>query len=357
MEWLKQASLRKSLFVIIIIFGVTGAGIVYLTLFILNNMVPYCCICRTPFSSLRWILPVVASVSMPILAVTTFYRLKLESPLSQLEAGTKRVMESDLDFSITTESEDELGKLCQSFEFMRIELLKNNLEMQQKMEERKRLNAAFAHDLRNPVTVLNGSAKVLQAKLDKGDLTSQSVEENISLISQYTKRIENYIQAMTSVQKLEEIALVEKNICWLSLVKELESSLSILAQESKKAIRFTKSEDYMKLFVDQHVIHNVAENLVSNALRFSKSEITVQLILEGEEVVLKVSDDGPGFSKALLEKGVVPFMRDTNPTLGPHFGMGLYISHLLCKKHGGQLTLANHDNGGEVTATFKYREV
>ena len=298
-----------------------------------------------------------ASVSMPILAVTTFYRLKLEFPLSQLEIGTKRVMENDFDFSINIDSEDELGKLCQSFEFMRIELLRSNFEMQQKMEERKRLNAAFAHDLRNPVTVLNGSAKVLQTKWDKGNLTSESVGENISLITQYTKRIASYIQAMTSVQKLEEIALVEKNTCWLTLVKELESGLSILVGESEKTIKIFKSEDDKQLFVDQHVIHNVAENLVSNALRFSKSNITVQLILDEEEVVLKVSDDGPGFSKALLEKGVVPFMRDTSPTLGQHFGMGLYISHLLCKNHGGQLVLANLDNGSQVTATFKYREI
>ena len=358
MEWLKQMSLRKSLFVIIIIFGAGGAGVVYLALFVLNHIVPYCCICSTPFRSLSWVLPVVASICMPILAVITFYRLKIKTPLSELEKGTKRVMENDLDFSVTFTSEDELGKLCQSFEFMRIELLKGNAEVQQKMEERKRLNAAFAHDLRNPVTVLNGSAKMLKKKLEEGDLNTESLGENISLISQYTKRIESYIQAMTSVQKLEEVALVQKERDWETLVKDLRSCLSILQEGSKKKVEIVETIKAIQndvnptIFVDQYLIHNVAENLVSNALRYSKEEIKVELFCDEEKVKITVSDDGPGFSKNILEKGVVPFMRDTTLGSEQNFGMGLYICHLLCKKHGGELVLENTGEGGKVIATF-----
>jgi K+-sensing histidine kinase KdpD len=331
-----------------------GAGGVYLILFILNSIVPYCCICRTPFSSLRWILPFIASVGMPILAVTTFYRLKIKTPLSQLEEGTKKIMTNDLDFPITFRSKDELGQLCQSFDFMRLELLKSNQKLWQKVEERKRLNAAFAHDLRNPVTVLKGSASMLEKEIRKGDLNLENATESISLIAQYTKRIEGYIQVMTRVQKLEDVTLSPKEIEWSDLVRKLEYSLSILSANTKKKVEIINSNDGEHIYLDQDAFLNVAENLISNGLRYSKNSIKVLLSHDKEKVILKISDDGQGFSSTILNKGIAPFLRDTNSSTDQHFGMGLYICHLLCGKHGGGLTLDNHSTGAEVTATFYF---
>ena len=350
---LRKMSLRKSLFLIIILFGAIGAGAVYITLFVLNSIVPYCCICRTPFSFLRWLLPFVASVLMPTLAVTTFYRLKLKTPLSKLERGTKKIMENDLDFSIDFRSKDELGQLCQSFEIMREKLMESNQEVWQKMEERKRLNAAFAHDLRNPVTVLKGSASMLQKKVDEGDLSAENGAESVALISQYTQRIESYIKAMTSVQKLEELPLSPKKILWSALINELDSSLAILTAGTGKELKLTSKSKEKFVVVDQDIIHNVAENLVSNGLRYAKGKVGVSLTQDDNKVTLKVTDDGSGFSSKILEKGVVPFLRNDQEEQGEHFGMGLYICHLLCKKHEGTLILENELGGAKITATFK----
>lgn len=77
--------------------------------------------------------------------------------------GTERIQNHDLDFSMPEASADELGRICAAFEMMRKELLKTNRELWQQAEERKRLNVAFAHDLRNPVTVLKGSVKLMKS--------------------------------------------------------------------------------------------------------------------------------------------------------------------------------------------------
>ena len=91
-----------------------------------------------------------------IAAALLFYRNKLKKPLAELMAASEKISNNDLDFSIEYDSKDELGQLCTSFEIMRTALANNFTEMWRQVEERKQLNAAFAHDLRTPLTVLKG---------------------------------------------------------------------------------------------------------------------------------------------------------------------------------------------------------
>jgi len=353
MEWLKQMSLKKSLSVIIVIFIVVGLVLYFLAMLVISNISPTP-IWVEPFGFLKLIPPFVIAVSMPFFAGAIFYTIKLKTPISQLSMGAKRIMENDLNFSVEVCSEDELGQLCKSFESMRIGLIKSNRELWQQMEERKRLNAAFAHDLRNPVTVLKGSAAILQKGLEQGSLTVESASESILLITQYSARIESYIQAMTSVQKLEELVFIPKIIDWFALAKELKNSLVILGANAKKRIEFSSNNEDKQICVDRYMVHNVAENLVSNALRYSRDSITVDMSCDDEKVTICVYDDGVGFSSTILKKGAVPFLRDDNTEQEQNFGMGLYICRLLCEKHGGSLILENSRSGAKITATFNF---
>ena len=97
-------------------------------------------------------------------AALLFYRNKLKRPLAELRLASEKISQNDLDFTVTAHSRDELGQLCASFETMRAALAQNFSEMWRQMEERKRLNAAFAHDLRTPLTVLKGYNEMLQAR-------------------------------------------------------------------------------------------------------------------------------------------------------------------------------------------------
>jgi len=355
MEWLKpigwfrKMSLKNFLFLIMLITIFIGNGLQSLAMFMIRRFADRC-MCTHPITLF---VSFTIKVSILILVSTLFYKIKLKTPLAQLSMGAKRIMENDLDFSITFESKDELGQLCKSFESMRSELLKSNQALWQQMEERKRLNAAFAHDLRTPVTVLKGSALILEKGLAQENLTADQISENISLITQYSDRIESYIQAMTSAQKLEELAFVPKMTEWISFTKEMEGSLNILGTHVGKKIEFVASGESNEIAVDKHMIHNVTENLVSNALRYAKEIITVEMSLDDEKVTIAVLDDGSGFSAEILKKGAVPFLHARSREYNEHFGMGLYICHLLCRKHGGNLALENHPNGAKVTAIFQ----
>lgn len=303
---------------------------------------------------LQFTLPVIFVVAGLILADIMFYRMKLKKPFAELQSGAERIMQNDLDFSIKSISKDELGQLCNAFEEMRLELLTNNRELWRQMEERRRLNAAFSHDLRNPVTVLKGSAKILKKGLSSGALSSSNALDSVSLIEEYSGRIEMYIEAMSSVQRLEELQCSPKNVSWETLIKELGDSIHVLTMDAGITVQKQFEKFQKTVWIDKSIVFNVAENLIMNAARYAKTKIQISLTLDAETIILSIQDDGIGFPQIILQKGAEPFLRgEENNEQNAHFGMGLYVCRLLCEKHNGSLLLQNTSKGALATAIFK----
>lgn len=284
------------------------------------------------------------------LAGLLFYRLKLKKPIMILKMGIERIQLHDLDFVIPAVSDDELGQLCAAFETMRGELLCTNQELWRQAEERRRLNAAFAHDLRNPVTVLKGTVKQLRRSGGQDSEDAQALER----LETYTLRIEQYVEAMSSIQRLEQMPVCRKTVSGSLLREELEETARLLAPSHRVSL-FVQSnfvrddfvEDIPAVELDHGLFLTVAENLIGNAARFAKEELAISLKKEGNLLMLSVSDDGPGYPAELLRSGPKPF--DKRSEDAAHFGMGLYSSWMLCIKHGGMLILKNRtEHGGEL---------
>ena len=269
-----------------------------------------------------------------------FYHLKLKRPIAVLRMGTERIRSHDLNFSLPEISADELGQICAAFEMMRAELLKTNRELWQQAEERKRLNAAFAHDLRNPVTVLKGSIRLMK--------NGREDEHTLERMDRYVQRIEQYVEAMSSIQRLEQLRVRPCEMTGSVLREELEETACLLAPGTDIRLSVT---DLGTIRTDHGIFLTVAENLIGNAARFAHEKLEIRLTLAGDFLCLTVSDDGPGLPEQLVKNGPKPFGKlEESPE---HLGMGLYGSSLLCLKCGGELRLENRPDGGaEVTAFF-----
>lgn len=326
-------------------------------------------------SVVQILLPIVIYICALFLSASLFYRLKLREPIEALSKGADCIIDNDLDFEMTAGSEDELGQLCTAFETMRKTLLANNRELWRQAEERRRLNAAFAHDLRNPVTVLKGSVKlakhtVMDAVADseqqreereqreqreqKGQGKQKEQREqktqreqlagHLQRIEDYTNRIEQYVETMSSIQKLEQIEIKKEPAAWQSLMQELEQMIRLVGADCQKEIYFQMSESTDNaagdILIDKAILFQIAENLVSNALRFAAHKITVCCIASDGNLSFTVTDDGCGFPDKLLQNGIQPFQKGREDA--GHFGMGLYLCELLSKKHGGSLTIQNN---------------
>ena len=286
------------------------------------------------------------------IAGVLFYRWKLKEPIRILKEGTERIRMQDLDFSIPVVSADELGGICAAFETMRGELQKSNQELWRQAEERRRLNVAFAHDLRNPVTVLKGTVKQLR----RAGESAVEREQALKRLETYTLRIEQYVEAMSSIQRLEQMPVCRKAVDSALLRQELEETAKLLAAPCRPSIRVSVEEQCVdRVCIDHGIFLTVAENLIGNAVRFARQEMRVCLRQEGGFLTLSVEDDGPGYPAALLRDGPKPFGKASED--GAHFGMGLYSSQVLCGKHGGGLRLENRakeeGGGARITAVLE----
>lgn len=304
---------------------------------------------------LQFGLPVFWVILSLILADVLFYNLKIRRPLALLQEGAARISRQDLDFTLEPLSRDELGQLCTSFETMRSELKNSHLKLWRQMEERERLNAAFAHDLKNPLTVLKGSALLLQKGIEQSPPNPVLQKDSLALILQYTGRLEAYIEAMSHARNMEALECHPVPCSSLALYYGLKKSLPLLAADSGRKLEITFSGTDQEISIDRQFFLNTAENLVCNALRYAKSQVSVEMSCTGEALLLTVTDDGPGYPALLLQKGPAFFRRE-DTSGGDHLGMGLATCRLLCEKHGGSLTLANRETGAQAKAIFKNRK-
>ena len=305
---------------------------------------------------LQFGLPILFFIIALILTASLFYRWKLKEPLAILMDGANRMMENDLDFTIPAVSGDELGQLCVAFETMRQSLLNSNRELWRQTEERKRLNAAFSHDLRNPITVLKGSAKMAKQCADSGNTPQlmdnlERMEAYTGRMEAYTGRIERYVETMSKVQRLEQVQPEKTTFDTAALSADLEKALGFSAADHGKQLYFHGLSADGTVTLDKGMLFQIAENLTTNALRFAKENVSVELSIEGENLKLEIADDGDGFPAELLKNGIQPFRKGTEEA--EHLGMGLYICDLLCCKHGGTLKIANTDTGAVASAILK----
>ncbi len=287
-----------------------------------------------------------------------FYRWKLKKPLAALSRASEKISRNDLDFTVAQTSGDELGRLCGSFEKMRNSLEENKKAMWRAVEERRRLNAAFAHDLRTPLTVLRGYGDYLLEGLSSGEVSREKAEEAAGAMQRNLKRLQQYVEDMKDLQKLEDVSPCKKAVSLPEFCRQVRDTAEILRGENGFSLH---EEGNGELFLDQELVFRVFENLMSNAERYAREKVDITVKAEKEALFLTVADDGPGFPGEALQKGAEPYYRGETGSGGEkekepqtHFGLGLYICRMLCEKHGGELRLENRPQGGAaVTAVFR----
>lgn len=179
---------------------------------VLSNVAYYVSLDEASYLTwIDWTLRLVAGVGVPIVAFgglavllfRQFYRRHIGGPLSVLEAAADRIARQDLDFQIGAVRGRELGRLGAAMEGMRSSLLATQRELWRTAEDRRRLNAAFAHDLRTPVTVLKGTLEMARIKADRAG-SGEDVRKTLDTLSGQANRLESYAQLMSRVTKLED---------------------------------------------------------------------------------------------------------------------------------------------------------
>lgn len=284
-----------------------------------------------------------------ILCSVYFYKKKLKNPVELLSDSVNKIAEQNLDFEISYNCGDEMGALCSSFEKMRQALYKNNREMWNMLEERRLLQASVAHDLRNPIAIIEGYTEYLDSKLKNNEISNEKALHIVHNLNIAAKRLAEYTESVRILNQSEETVLNYENVSALKLAESITEDLMLLTEKSGIVLHMANNLPNVEIKIDSMILYRILENIVNNALRFANSSISIDFSLHDKILSVTVKDDGDGFKQELLnqkEKSLLNVGEDG------HMGVGLSMSRLLCKKHGGRLELSNTSYGACVKIYF-----
>lgn len=280
-----------------------------------------------------------------------FYRVKLGPPLDQLQYGVTHIQAQDLDFTLQPTSDDELGQLVAAFEETRQALRKALETAWQLADDQKQVNAAFAHDLRTPLTVLQGNLELLTFN-EEGQPPDQHLLDEMQ---RQLDRMNNFIKTMSHVTSIQNIRLNHHAITEAQVEQQLRSEVDKLptAKTIDWQVDSTRSTDN-KLSVSPDAILEVFDNQINNALRFAKAKVGIHLTFNDQQITLQVCNDGQPLTATEQRKVKLPYF--SNDKAAHHLGVGMYICNQLCAAHRGYFKIQNREHAAGVctTAVFGY---
>ena len=255
----------------------------------------------------------------------------LARPIHELTDATQAIAKGKLGYQVEVRSEDELGKLAESFNRMSTDLAQAN-------QLRRQMTADIAHDLRTPVSVVLGYTEALS----DGKLEGSS--EIYSIIHKETEHLNHLIEDLRTISMADSHEL-QLNLQKVSLATLLERcALSFKPQAEQKSIQLTVEApaELPLVSVDVDQVARVLSNLVSNALRYTPENgwIRLSATREGQMVAMRVSDNGAGIAPEDLPLVFTRFYRgDRSRRANGEIGLGLTIAKSLVEAQGGNITV------------------
>src|ERR1700733_14834861 len=270
----------------------------------------------------------------------------LTKPIVRLRSATLRLAAGDLTARTgapASKKRDEVTSLMRDFDAMaeRLETL---------VKAQSRLLNDISHELRSPLARLNVALGLAR---QRAGVESTDMLDRIELEA---SRLNELIGRLLTLARLEdgEQRVPQTPVPLGELVAGVAQDAEFEAQERHCHVRTVIPEGEWEVRGNDSLLHSAVENVVRNAIRYTQEGSSVEIELTGEkrpggaEVVLRVSDSGPGVPEDALGKLFEPFYRldDARGRLTGGVGLGLAITERAVRFHGGKVSAFNRDGGG-----------
>ncbi len=282
----------------------------------------------------------------------------MTSPLREMTAAVEAMAQGDYAQRVRATSRDEVGALASAFNQMAEDLQSSDAT-------RRDLIANVSHELRTPVAAL-------QAQLENMvDGVTEPTPATLELALAQTERLTRLVTYLLDLSRVEAgaSALSLSEIEVGDFLEECADALSMV--EAAKNLRYVVdvTPEDLVLEADAERLRQIVVNLLQNAIRHSPAggEIRLDAYPSGDDVVIEVSDDGPGIAPQDRERVFERFARggsaapaaeggsgnanggSTLGTASGGTGIGLAIVRWAVDLHGGQVTVADSPTGTGAT--------
>lgn len=263
-------------------------------------------------------------------------------PLIAIQKASRELGEGKLATRITKfdQRSDEFGDLARSFNQM-AKQLENNISSHQ------RLLADVSHELRSPLTRLQ--LAVALAEKNMGNSAEQ--QKHLTRCETEVDRLDEMIADVLTLSRLEHshntfsVDVVEIK----SLLAQVVNDCQYFATSKSVTIELQGEASGM-LLADSKLLASAISNIINNAVKYSSNEqvVTVDLSQKNEQIVLSVSDHGPGVPNEMIAKLFTPFFRvaDGRERSSGGTGLGLAIAQQAILLHQGEIYAQNKSETG-----------
>ncbi|MGO4695165.1 sensor histidine kinase [Paenibacillus sp. 2TAB26] len=303
---------------------------------------------RSPFAEVvRTLLPIILGVLFIVLLLMNmllyyFLTRSIIKPLDLLRKSTERIKEGDLEFELQAVGSDEIARLSEAFEDMRMKL-KQSVEKQLQYEQnRKELVANITHDLKTPITSIKASIEGIR---DGVPDTKQKMERYVNTILTKAEHMDQLIDELFLYSKLDlkQLPFTFEEISLGQFIEDYAEDLQFDLQDKGVALTWNiVHSESTNVLADRDKLKRVLTNIMDNAMKFMLDEpkqIAISLCLETDFVRLTISDSGSGISEEALPFIFERFFREdlsrSQQTGGS--GLGLAITKQIIEGHNGSI--------------------
>ena len=292
-------------------------------------------------------------ISSPLLLLIIVYGgykiiKKALNPVAKI-SGTASEIQKNGDFSKRIEideGKDEIHKMATAFN----EML-NSLENSYIRE--KQFSSDVSHELRTPVSVILTES---QYSLEYAD-TLEEAKDSFSVIQRQAKKMSELINQIMELSKIEKQFIIPtKKINFSEIIEKILLDYKNLID--KKNIKISKDiKENIFIIGDKIMIERLLDNLLNNAMKFTKNEIKIKLYSENENCILEVEDNGIGMSeefKNLIWGRFYQINDSRNKKINKGFGLGLFLVSKIIEQHNAVINVESELNKGtKFIAKFK----
>jgi PAS domain S-box-containing protein len=214
--------------------------------------------------------------------------------------------------------------------------------------------SSVSHELRTPLTSIKAYAETM---LYDKNMTEQTRFEFLQIINEESDRLTNLINGILEISKIESgtIEIVRSRVRAVDVLKRGADELRHVAEKKHITFNCDIDDNLPELLGDENKIHSMFTNLITNAIKFTPENgvITVSAKVQGEELVIKVSDTGLGIPQNDLNKIFGRFYRVHRP--GKQIqgtGLGLAIVREIVLRHDGRIDVESEIEKGSTFTVY-----
>jgi signal transduction histidine kinase len=279
------------------------------------------------------------------LVVTQILAHGMTSPLREMTEAARAMAKGDYSTKVSISSRDEVGELARAFTMMAQDLAQADAL-------RREMIANVSHELRTPVAAL-------QAELENMvDGVTEPDAQTLDLLLTQTRRLSRLVTDILDLSRLDAdvVELGPVDIEVEAFLDDAVAAARLVASSAGKQLAFVVevAPRTLRMTVDVERLHQVAANLLSNAIRHSPDGgiITITAISSGRWIQLDFKDQGPGIPPEdrerifeRFERGKMAQSSSSVPTGGT--GLGLAIARWAVRLHAGSLVVAESESGAD----------